>query len=328
MLVTHDMGVIAETCDRVAVMYAGRIVEIGPVDAVIHSPAHPYTVGLMGSIPAMDEDRARLLQIDGAMPRLTAIPAGCAFNPRCPRAFEPLPRRAARSDAGRRRRAACWLHAAAAAGGGVSDALVEVEGLAKTFDVSRALAQPGRRAQAAAVRPCGRRRRASASRRGTHARRWSANRAAARARWRACWSACTRRRAAGSSSTASTPPASGRPNVGAPADADDLPGPVREPQSALEGAGHRRRAAARARLRRRPLGREQRARLAERVGRAAELGRAAPRPTRRSFRTSSRAGSGSGSRSRARSRPSPSSWSATSRPRRSTSRCRRRCSTS
>ena len=58
MLVTHDMGVIAETCDRVAVMYAGRIVEIGPVDAVIHSPAHPYTVGLMGSIPAMDEDRA------------------------------------------------------------------------------------------------------------------------------------------------------------------------------------------------------------------------------------------------------------------------------
>ena len=82
MLVTHDMGVIAETCDRVAVMYAGRIVEIGPVGAVIHSPAHPYTAGLMGSIPAMDEDRPRLLQIDGAMPRLTAIPAGCAFNPR------------------------------------------------------------------------------------------------------------------------------------------------------------------------------------------------------------------------------------------------------
>ncbi|MEO8921853.1 MAG: ABC transporter ATP-binding protein, partial [Caldimonas sp.] len=62
MLVTHDMGVIAETCDRVAVMYAGRIVEIGPVASVIHAPAHPYTAGLMGSIPAMDEDRARLLQ--------------------------------------------------------------------------------------------------------------------------------------------------------------------------------------------------------------------------------------------------------------------------
>ena len=56
MLVTHDMGVIAETCDRVAVMYAGRIVEIGPVHEVIHQPPHPYTVGLMGSIPAMDED--------------------------------------------------------------------------------------------------------------------------------------------------------------------------------------------------------------------------------------------------------------------------------
>ena len=88
MLVTHDMGVIAETCDRVAVMYAGRIVEIGPVADIIHRPAHPYTVGLMGSIPAMDEDRERLLQIDGAMPRLNAIPPGCAFNPRCPRVVE------------------------------------------------------------------------------------------------------------------------------------------------------------------------------------------------------------------------------------------------
>jgi len=88
MLVTHDMGVIAESCDRVAVMYAGRIAEIGPVAEVIHRPAHPYTVGLMGSIPSMEEDRERLLQIDGAMPRLTAIPPGCAFNPRCPRVAE------------------------------------------------------------------------------------------------------------------------------------------------------------------------------------------------------------------------------------------------
>ena len=109
MLVTHDMGVIAETCDRVAVMYAGRIAEIGPVHDVIHSPSHPYTAGLMGSIPAMDEDRERLLQIDGAMPRLTSIPRGCAFNPRCPQVFERC-----RSDrpellpAGATR-AACWL---------------------------------------------------------------------------------------------------------------------------------------------------------------------------------------------------------------------------
>jgi len=108
MLVTHDMGVIAETCDRVAVMYAGRIAEIGPVHDLIHSPAHPYTSGLMGSIPAMDEDRERLLQIDGAMPRLTAIPRGCAFNPRCPHAFERC--RSERPDlllAGATR-AACW----------------------------------------------------------------------------------------------------------------------------------------------------------------------------------------------------------------------------
>jgi peptide/nickel transport system ATP-binding protein len=110
ILVTHDMGVIAETCDRVAVMYAGRIAEIGPVHDVIHAPAHPYTVGLMGSIPAMDEDRERLLQIDGAMPRLTAIPGGCAFHPRCPHAFARC--RAERPDlldAGATR-AACWLH--------------------------------------------------------------------------------------------------------------------------------------------------------------------------------------------------------------------------
>jgi peptide/nickel transport system ATP-binding protein len=109
MLVTHDMGVIAETCDRVAVMYAGRIVEVGPVADVIHRPSHPYTVGLMGSIPAMDEDRERLLQIDGAMPRLNAIPTGCAFNPRCPHVFDRCRKeRPDLIDAGPTR-AACWL---------------------------------------------------------------------------------------------------------------------------------------------------------------------------------------------------------------------------
>ena len=110
MLITHDMGVIAETCDRVAVMYAGRLAEIGPVQDVIHSPSHPYTHGLMGAIPAMNEDRERLLQIDGAMPRLNAIPPGCAFNPRCPRVMDRC--RADRPEllmAGPTR-AACWLH--------------------------------------------------------------------------------------------------------------------------------------------------------------------------------------------------------------------------
>jgi len=110
MLVTHDMGVIAETCDRVAVMYAGRIVEIGPVLDVIHRPAHPYTVGLMGSIPTMDEDRERLAQIDGSMPRLNQVPLGCAYNPRCPNAFERCrSERPDLIDAGATR-VACWLH--------------------------------------------------------------------------------------------------------------------------------------------------------------------------------------------------------------------------
>jgi peptide/nickel transport system ATP-binding protein len=109
MLITHDMGVIAETCDRVAVMYAGRIVEIGPVHEVINHPAHPYTAGLMASIPDITQDREYLNQIDGAMPRLNAIPAGCAFNPRCPNVFDrckverPVLANAATT------RAACWL---------------------------------------------------------------------------------------------------------------------------------------------------------------------------------------------------------------------------
>jgi peptide/nickel transport system ATP-binding protein len=111
MLITHDMGVIAETAQRVAVMYAGRIVEIGPVREVIHAPRHPYTVGLMGSIPKIGLRQRRLLQIDGSMPRLNAIPPGCAFNPRCPRRFERcVVERPDLIEAGASR-AACWLHA-------------------------------------------------------------------------------------------------------------------------------------------------------------------------------------------------------------------------
>jgi len=86
ILITHDMGVIAETADRVAVMYAGQIAEIGPVGRVVKAPRHPYTSGLMGSIPVIGTESPRLTQIEGAMPRLTDIPAGCAFHPRCPRA--------------------------------------------------------------------------------------------------------------------------------------------------------------------------------------------------------------------------------------------------
>ncbi|MBV1694335.1 MAG: ABC transporter ATP-binding protein [Hyphomicrobiales bacterium] len=113
MLITHDMGVIAETADRVAVMYAGRIAEIGPVRDVVQRPHHPYTKGLMGSIPTLDTNATRLVQIPGSMPRLTAIPKGCAFNPRCGSVMErcrferPEPMPAGNSQA------ACWLVAPA-----------------------------------------------------------------------------------------------------------------------------------------------------------------------------------------------------------------------
>jgi peptide/nickel transport system ATP-binding protein len=109
MLVTHDMGVIAETADRVAVMYAGRLVELGAVSEVIHRPQHPYSVGLMGSIPSMEGELARLTQIEGSMPRLNAVPKGCAFHPRCSRAFAPCNRRRPELMQSATSLAACWL---------------------------------------------------------------------------------------------------------------------------------------------------------------------------------------------------------------------------
>ena len=111
MLITHDMGVIAETADRVAVMYAGRIAEIGPVRNVIKHAHHPYTRGLMGAIPPLTTRSDRLAQIPGAMPRLTAIPAGCAFNPRCPDVFARC--RVERPELLQieSSKAACWLYA-------------------------------------------------------------------------------------------------------------------------------------------------------------------------------------------------------------------------
>ena len=109
MLVTHDMGVIAETADRVAVMYAGRVIEVGPVRDVVQRPAHPYTEGLMGSIPSLETRVDRLRQIDGAMPRLTAIPRGCPYNPRCPKVFDRCRvDRPELMEAGATQ-AACWL---------------------------------------------------------------------------------------------------------------------------------------------------------------------------------------------------------------------------
>ncbi len=111
MLVTHDMGVIAEAADRVAVMYAGRLIEIGQVEQVLHAPRHPYTQGLMASIPSLGARVEKLNQIDGSMPRLDAIPDGCAFNPRCksagPRCLRERPELITASDGS----SACWLNA-------------------------------------------------------------------------------------------------------------------------------------------------------------------------------------------------------------------------
>jgi peptide/nickel transport system ATP-binding protein len=111
MLITHDMGVIAETANRVAVMYAGRLAEVGPVRSVVKEARHPYTAGLMGSIPLVTHGSDRLVQIEGSMPRLDQIPTGCAFHPRCPQAVDLCRReRPELMATGGPTLAACWQH--------------------------------------------------------------------------------------------------------------------------------------------------------------------------------------------------------------------------
>jgi oligopeptide/dipeptide ABC transporter ATP-binding protein len=110
LLITHDLGVVAETADRVAVMYGGRIVEEGPVRAIFREPQHPYTRGLLASMPGKSGGR-RLRAIDGSVPVLGAFPSGCAFHPRCPDRFEPCS--AKPPDAyrvGEAHTARCYLH--------------------------------------------------------------------------------------------------------------------------------------------------------------------------------------------------------------------------
>src|SRR5262249_1464607 len=111
LLITHDLGVIAETADRVAVMYAGRVVETGPGRAILRPPHHPYTRGLLASIPNGPRGE-RLNAIDGSVPLLGHLPPGCAFNPRCPDRFEPCTS-APPPDyaAGPEQTAKCYLHA-------------------------------------------------------------------------------------------------------------------------------------------------------------------------------------------------------------------------
>jgi oligopeptide/dipeptide ABC transporter ATP-binding protein len=87
IFITHNLGIVAKMCDQVAVMYAGRLVEWGPVTRIFDAPAHPYTQALLGSIPRMGDSRARLTAIEGQPPDLAAPPSGCAFHPRCPQAL-------------------------------------------------------------------------------------------------------------------------------------------------------------------------------------------------------------------------------------------------
>lgn len=88
ILITHDLGIVAESCDKVAIMYAGRIVEYGSLEDIFHNVSHPYTIGLFGSLPSLDKDVDRLSPIPGLMPDPSALPSGCKFHPRCTSAWE------------------------------------------------------------------------------------------------------------------------------------------------------------------------------------------------------------------------------------------------
>jgi oligopeptide/dipeptide ABC transporter ATP-binding protein len=112
MLITHDLAVVAEMADRVLVMYAGQIMEEAPVEDLFADPLHPYTIGLLKSIPKLEGDRSRLYVIDGSVPDLSELPSGCSFHPRCPNAGSRCRKERPRLlDRGNGRRVCCWLHA-------------------------------------------------------------------------------------------------------------------------------------------------------------------------------------------------------------------------
>jgi peptide/nickel transport system ATP-binding protein len=112
--VSHDLGVVAEFCDRVLVLYAGQAVEAAPVDDLFYDPGHPYTAGLLSAVPQMRDDRARLPTIPGSAPDPTSPPPGCRFHPRCPYAEDVCSRRdpplAHTGDDAASHRAACLAH--------------------------------------------------------------------------------------------------------------------------------------------------------------------------------------------------------------------------
>ena len=138
ILITHDLGVVAEVCDEVAVMYAGEIVERAPVDELFANPQHPYTVGLLGSIPRLDRRAAHLATIEGMVPDMANPPPGCRFARALSVRRRDLHRRAAAAG-DREPRPRLALHPRAAGAAGVMTALLEVEGLVKHFVAARSV---------------------------------------------------------------------------------------------------------------------------------------------------------------------------------------------
>jgi oligopeptide/dipeptide ABC transporter ATP-binding protein len=119
IFITHNLGIVAKMCDQLAVMYAGRVVESGPVSRIFNAPAHPYTEALLNSIPRMGDNRHHLTAIDGQPPNLASLPPGCAFAPRCPKAFDRCWVEAPPSiNLGDGQTARCWLAGPAMAGVG------------------------------------------------------------------------------------------------------------------------------------------------------------------------------------------------------------------
>jgi oligopeptide/dipeptide ABC transporter ATP-binding protein len=115
VFITHNLGIVAKMCDRLAVMYAGRVVEQGPVARIFNAPVHPYTKALLGSLPRMSDNRDRLTAIDGQPPDLSSLPPGCSFAPRCPMASDRCAAEAPPEfTLGDGRTARCWLAAPAA----------------------------------------------------------------------------------------------------------------------------------------------------------------------------------------------------------------------
>jgi oligopeptide/dipeptide ABC transporter ATP-binding protein len=116
IFITHNLGIVAKMCDQVAVMYAGRLVEWGPVTRIFDAPAHPYTRALLESIPRMGDGRERLTAVEGQPPDLAAPPTGCAFHPRCPEALPQCREEAPPETALEPRHTArCWLRVPATA---------------------------------------------------------------------------------------------------------------------------------------------------------------------------------------------------------------------